>query len=257
MGGTIAGDLPQAKPVFRLDVTRLRRMFWHMTFEDRYGGGRALVLGGSGGIGGALVDRLNRCMAVETLSRSHNGFDLTVEQSVENWASKLTPGYSVIFDATGALEIDGAGPEKSIGQIEPDAMTAQFALNAIGPALALKHLTPLLVKEGPCLFASLSARVGSIGDNRLGGWISYRAAKAALNQIMHTSAIEIARKRPDAVVVSLHPGTVQSDLTAKYLGRHDAVTPPEAAENLVTVMGELTPEDTGGFFDWKGEVIPW
>ncbi len=240
-----------------LDAPGARAISADMTFEERYGGGRALVFGGSGGIGGALVDRLGRCMAVETLSRSHNGLDVTVEESLANWAGKLTPGYSVIFDATGALEIDGYAPEKSIAAIEPEGMAAQFALNALGPALLLKHFVPLLAEDGPVLFASLSARVGSIGDNKIGGWISYRAAKAALNQVMHTAAIEIGRKRKEAVVVALHPGTVESDLTRKYLARHKSVTPAEAAENLVTVMGRLTPEQTGGFFDWAGERVEW
>lgn len=228
-----------------------------MNFDDTFRGTRALVFGGTGAIGNALVDRLAQSMAVETLSRTHNGFDITSETAVANWAGKINPGLRVIIDATGALEIDGAAPEKSITKIDPDAMMAQFALNALGPALALKHFVPLLEKDGPVVFASLSARVGSIGDNRIGGWISYRSAKAALNQIIHTAAIEIARKRPEAVVVSLHPGTVTSELTRKYLGRHPSVSPAEAADNLITVLGGLTPADTGGFFDWKGERVPW
>lgn len=228
-----------------------------MQFDDIFRGKRALVLGGTGAIGNALVDRLAQSMAVETLSRTHNGFDITRETAVANWASKINPGLRVIIDATGALEIEGSRPEKSLSQITPEAMTAQFALNAIGPALVLKHFVPLLEPQGPVIFASLSARVGSIGDNRLGGWISYRAAKAALNQIMHTAAIEIARKRPEAIVVAMHPGTVSSKLTQKYLGRHASVSPADAAHNLITVLGTLTPADTGGFFDWKGDAVAW
>ena len=107
------------------------------------------------------------------------------------------------------------------------------------------------------MFVTLSARVGSIGDNGLGGWISYRASKAALNQIVRTAAIEIARRRPEAVVAALHPGTVRTDLTAKYAGNHPTVSPDEAATNLLAVIDGLTPEDTGGFFAWDGKRIPW
>ncbi|WP_316015080.1 SDR family NAD(P)-dependent oxidoreductase [Roseobacter sp. HKCCA0434] len=228
-----------------------------MDFTERYGGGRALVVGASGAIGAALVEALSAHMEVTGLSRSGDGLDLTDEASVAAAAERLRPGFRLIFDATGALEIDGAGPEKSLDVIDPAAMAAQFALNAIGPALLLKHLAPLMAEDGPSLFASLSARVGSIGDNELGGWYSYRASKAALNQILHTAAIEIARKRPEAVVVALHPGTVTSDLTRKYLGRHPSVAPAEAAENLIRVMGGLRPAQSGGFFDWRGEVVVW
>lgn len=228
-----------------------------MTFEDTYSGARALVLGGTGAIGAAVVDRLGQSMAVETLSRTHNGFDITDERSVETWAGRINTGLRVIIDATGALEIEGAAPEKTIRAIEPEAMLDQFRLNALGPALVLKHFVPLLEREGPVVFASLSARVGSIGDNKIGGWISYRAAKAALNQIIHTSAIEIARKRPEARVIAYHPGTVQSELTRKYLGKHASVTPAEAAENMVRVLGGLRAKDSGKFFDWRGDEVPW
>ena len=228
-----------------------------MAFEARYGGARALVIGATGGIGGAVAARLSRSMQVATLSRSTDGLDLTDEAAIARAARATEPGLALILDATGALEIDGIGPEKTIRAIDPAAMAAQFALNATGPALLIKHFVPLLAEDRPVLFATLSARVGSIGDNRAGGWIAYRAAKAALNQIVRTAAIEIARKRPEAVVVSLHPGTVQSDLTRRYLGRHPAVTPEEAAENLLRVMAGLTPADSGGFFDWQGQAVPW
>jgi len=235
----------------------MRPILSAMNFDEKYGGERALILGASGGIGAALARRLQPLMQVETLSRSTDGLDLTDEGCIAAAVQGLTPGYRLIFDATGALEIDGHGPEKTIAAIDPAAMAAQFALNATGPALLLKHLVPLLAHGGPALFATLSARVGSIGDNRAGGWIAYRAAKAALNQIVRTAAIEVSRKRPEAVVVALHPGTVESDLTRKYLGRHPSVPAAEAAENLTDVMAGLTPAHTGGFFDWRGDVVPW
>jgi NAD(P)-dependent dehydrogenase (short-subunit alcohol dehydrogenase family) len=219
---------------------------------------KALVIGATGGIGAAMTRALEAAGAdVATLSRSGDGLDLTDEASIVRAAITLDGPFDLIFDATGALVIDGAGPEKTIAAIDPAAMAAQFALNAIGPALLLKHLYPLLPKDRRAVFATLSARVGSIGDNGLGGWISYRASKSALNQIIRTAAIEIARKRPEAVVAALHPGTVRTDLTAKYAGNHPTVSPDEAAANLLVVIDGLTPEDTGGFFAWDGKPIPW
>ena len=165
--------------------------------------------------------------------------------------------YDLVLVATGALEIAGKGPEKALKEIDADAMAAQFALNAIGPALVLRHAGDLLPRQGRSVLAVLTARVGSIGDNRLGGWYSYRAAKAAANQIVHTSAIELARSHRDAIVTALHPGTVQSDLTARYLGRHPAVPPAQAAANLIRVIDGLGPQDSGQFYDWKGDSVPW
>ena len=219
---------------------------------------KTLVIGATGGIGAAIVRALGATGAtVTTLSRSRDGFDLTDETTIARAVGTLDGPFDLIFDATGALVIDGATPEKTIDAIDPAAMAAQFALNAIGPALLLKHLHPLLPKDARGVFVTLSARVGSIGDNGLGGWISYRASKAALNQIVRTAAIEIARKRPEAVVAALHPGTVRTDLTAKYAGNHPTVSPDEAAANLLAVIDGLTPEDTGGFFAWDGKPIPW
>jgi NAD(P)-dependent dehydrogenase (short-subunit alcohol dehydrogenase family) len=219
---------------------------------------RALVVGESGGIGAAVAAALAvRGAAVAGLSRRRDGLELTDEASVARAAAGLAGPFDLIFDATGALEIDGRGPEKSLAAIDPAAMAAQFSVNAIGPALLLKHLHPLLAARGRCAFATLSARVGSIGDNRLGGWIGYRAAKAALNQIVRTAAIEIARKRPEAVVVALHPGTVATALTARYAGGRPTVAPDAAAANLLAVLDRLTPADSGGFFAWDGAAVPW
>lgn len=165
--------------------------------------------------------------------------------------------FDLVLVASGALEIDGAEPEKTIRAVSAKAMMDQFALNAVGPALALKHAHRLLPRNGRSVFTVLSARVGSIGDNRLGGWVSYRAAKAAVNQIVHTAAIELARTHKDAICVALHPGTVKTPFTQKYLGRHPAVAPEEAARNLMQVVEGLRPEQTGQFFDWVGKPVPW
>lgn len=219
---------------------------------------RALVLGASGGIGAALAQELcARGAAVSRLSRREDGLDLTDQASVARAAGALEGGFDLIFNATGALQIGAHPPEKSLNAIDTQAMAAQFALNATGVALALRYFTPLLRREGRAVFASLSARVGSIGDNRLGGWISYRAAKAAQNQILRTASVEIARKRPDAIVVALHPGTVATGLSAPYGGSHTRISPQQSVQALLAVIDRLTPADTGSFWDWKGERVEW
>ena len=220
----------------------------------------ALVIGASGGIGRALSGALSaRGVAVTGLSRSADGLNVTDDGSVARALDALDGPFDLVFVATGALEIAGQGPEKTIRRLEPGAMMAQFALNAMGPALVLKHVLrlDLLPRDRRAVFAALSARVGSIGDNGFGGWYSYRAAKAALNQVLHTGAIEVARTHRQTICVALHPGTVQTDLTEKYVGRHPAVPPAEAARNLLRVIDGLGPADTGSFFDWQGKRVPW
>ncbi|WP_170327124.1 SDR family NAD(P)-dependent oxidoreductase [Ruegeria arenilitoris] len=219
---------------------------------------KALIIGASGGIGQAVCQRLRgQGVAVTGLSRPTDGFDLTDSDGVDRTLSALTGSFDLILVATGALEINGAAPEKTIRAVSAQAMMDQFALNAVGPALVLSHAARLLPSNRRAVFAVLSARVGSIGDNRLGGWVSYRAAKAAVNQIVRTAAIELARTHKQAICVALHPGTVKTEFTRKYLGRHPAVTPDDAASNLLGVMGQLTPADTGGFLDWAGQPVPW
>lgn len=219
---------------------------------------KVLIIGASGGIGAAVAERLRgQGASVTCLSRSSDGLDLTDAASVDRVLGAVSGPFEMIFVATGGLEIDGRGPEKSLRELDAPALAAQFALNAIGPALVLRHAPRLLPRTGPSHFAALSARVGSIGDNRLGGWYGYRAAKAALNQILHTGAIELARTHREACVVALHPGTVATDLTAAYARGHKTVTPDEAAANLLTVLGNLGPDQTGGFFDWQGERVVW
>ena len=219
---------------------------------------RALVIGASGGIGAALCAALHEAGAeVTALSRSADGLDVTDAGSVAAVMGALEGPFATVFVATGALELDRRGPEKALRELDAKAMLAQFALNAVGPALVLRHLVRLLPKDAPGHVGVLSARVGSIGDNALGGWYSYRAAKAALNQLVHTAAIEIARSHPRAVVALLHPGTVATDLTAKYAGGHPTVPPAQAAANLIRVLASLSPADTGCFRDWAGKAVPW
>lgn len=218
---------------------------------------RAAIIGASGGIGSALVAALRANAEVVTLSRRDNGLDLTDEASIAAAVAGLSGPFDLIIVATGALVIDGHGPEKSLRALSAPSLAAQFALNAIGPALVLKHMAKLMPRDRVSRFAALSARVGSIGDNGLGGWYSYRAAKAALNQLTHTAAIEMTRSHPQSVIVALHPGTVDTALTAAHAGGHPTVTPAQGAHNLLAVLDRLTPADSGGFFDWKGDTIPW
>ena len=137
-------------------------------------------------------------------------------------------------------------------------MALAFALNAIGPALIMKHILPRLPRSGKAVFATLSARVGSIEDNRLGGWYSYRASKAALNQLVRTAAIELTRRSPDALCNALHPGTVSTTLSAPFTATGLEVhSPAVAAQHLLAVIDQLTADDNGGFFDWRGQPVPW
>ncbi len=218
----------------------------------------ALIIGASGGIGRALSAQLQvQGVEVARLSRSVDGFDLSVPDKAEQILEALPGPFDAVIVATGALEIDGAAPEKSMRAVSARAMMDQFALNAVGPAVVLKQAYRLLPRDRRSVIAVLSARVGSIADNRLGGWVSYRAAKAAVNQIVHTAAIELARTHKQATCVALHPGTVKTAFTQKYLGRHPAVEPEAAAQNLLAVIAGLSPADTGGFYDWAGKRVPW
>jgi len=164
----------------------------------------------------------------------------------------------LILTATGALHSEVMTPEKTYRALSAVALAEAFAVNAIGPALLAKHFLPLTPRVGRSVFAALSARVGSNGDNRLGGWYGYRAAKAALNQILRGLAIEHARSRPEGLVVALHPGTVATSLSAPFRGAAEVVfTPDVAAAHLLRVIEGLTAADSGGFFAWDGSSVPW
>lgn len=217
---------------------------------------RALVIGAEGGIGAALVAALGqRGAAVTGLSRARDGFDVTEEASVAVALGRLAPGFDLVVVATGALAPPGRGPEKSLRAFDAGQMAAQVAVNATGPILVLKHALRLMPRDRRAVFAALSARVGSIGDNRLGGWYSYRASKAALNQLIRTAAIEVARTHPQAIVAALHPGTVATRFTEGYAA--DKQAPEAAAAHLLSVIAGLGPGETGVFRDWAGREVPW
>ncbi len=223
----------------------------------------AAVIGASGAIGGALVRALQadpRCARVHALSRRGSpAVDLSDEASLEAAAAQLRAAgpLHLLVCATGVLQLGPRSPEKRLADLDPATLAQALAVNAIGPALVLKHFHDLLPLKQRGLLAVLSARVGSIGDNRKGGWYGYRASKAALNQLLHTAAIEVARKRPLAVLAALHPGTVSSALSAPILGDAEATAPDDAARNLLVVLDGLQAEHSGGLFAWDGAVIPW
>jgi NAD(P)-dependent dehydrogenase (short-subunit alcohol dehydrogenase family) len=224
---------------------------------------RAVVLGASGAIGSALVAALQadvRCAHVLAYSRnSHPGFELEDEISMAACAAHAASHgpLHLVLDATGALNMDGQGPEKRLAALDPQRLARAFAVNAIGPALLLKHFVPLLATDAPVIFAKLSARVGSIEDNRTGGWYGYRASKAALNMLLQTAAIEAARTRPLAVFAALQPGTVASKLSGSFVDAADALSPAESVQGMLAALDALQPTGRAQFVDYRGRTIPW
>jgi NAD(P)-dependent dehydrogenase (short-subunit alcohol dehydrogenase family) len=233
---------------------------------------RALVIGNSGGIGAALqrglssegyiVTGLSRSRDAEGSSQDGLTIDLTCERSIEAAAANLRaePPFSMILIATGLLHDAEVVPEKAIRDLDQASLTRLFAVNTIGPALVVKHFAPLLPKRGRCIFGALSARVGSISDNRLGGWYGYRASKAALNMLIRTLAIELARTNPDAICVALHPGTVDTGLSKPFqkgVSGDRLFSTDQAAAQLLDVLHRLEPAQTGRCLAWDGaEIAP-
>jgi NAD(P)-dependent dehydrogenase (short-subunit alcohol dehydrogenase family) len=232
----------------------------HPLFDRPY---KALVVGASGAIGQAFVAAFKadgHCQHVTCISRATSpGFDLLDDASMEAQAQRcLAQGpYDVIIDATGALTIDGVGPEKALSSMRSDVMTRNFQINAIGPVMLLRHFAPLLA-SGPSIYAKLSARVGSISDNTKGGWYGYRAAKAALNMLLQTAAIELQRKNAQLRVVALQPGTVRSDLSHAFSSAvPHLLEPSESVAGMLAALKQLTPRSGAHYVDYKGEPIDW
>ncbi|MFZ4689096.1 MAG: SDR family NAD(P)-dependent oxidoreductase [Polymorphobacter sp.] len=223
-------------------------------------GVHAVIIGASGGIGAAFAELLAadpNVAQVTRLSRA-TGFDLTDPASIAAAAAALLTPPDLIICATGVLHADGLAPERDLRMLSAEAFARSFAVNATGPALVAQAFLPLFAKGKRSVFAALSARVGSISDNRLGGWYAYRAAKAALNQIIRTTAIEQARKNPDSILLALHPGTVDTGLSKPFQRNVKTLfTPQESAAHLLAVINSATPADTGKLYDWKGEAIPF
>ncbi len=221
----------------------------------------AIIFGATGGIGAALVAALQHdpaCARVIALSRGTGpSVDIEDEATIAAAAAALAPEapFALMIDATGALTIDGHGPEKRLADLDASRLLRAFAVNAVGPALLAKHFADLLPRQGRCVLATLSARVGSIGDNRLGGWYGYRASKAALNQLWKTAAIEVARKRPDALLLCLHPGTVATPLSRPFVGDDRSDPPAACAQRLLHVIDTAT--ETAKFLDQNGRPVVW
>ena len=234
--------------------------------------GVTLVLGAGGGLGAALARALvSRGESLIGLGRHSNpAVDYrdaaSLERCARHVADQLTErGQTLnrILVATGFLHgilPDGgmAEPERSWQELDAAALNHSFLVNAIGPAMVIKHLLPMLPRQGRCVAAFLSARVGSVGDNRLGGWYAYRASKAALNQLVHTAAIELSRRNRASICVVLHPGTVDTGLSQPFAKTGLTIrSPDEAAAEILAVIDALTPEQSGGFWDHHGCAVPW
>ena len=224
---------------------------------------KALVIGSSGAIGGAFVAAFHadaNCTHVQVVSRqSGSCFDLLNDESISAQASlsREKGPFEIIIDATGALNIHGVGPEKSLNGLNSDHLMQSMRVNAIGPALVMRHFSPLLAK-GSSVYGKLSARVGSIADNKKGGWYGYRASKAALNMMLQTAAIELQRKNPTLRVVALQPGTVRSQLSEPYTSSQvHLLEPDESVLGMLTALKALPAKLGAHFVDYKGSEIPW
>lgn len=252
-------------------------------------GAHILIQGASRGIGLALTEAFlsddgiatvfatsrhpHQSAELARLEREHPGrlrllsMDITDEEAIARCArevKELTSKLHLLFNVTGFLHDTSSGhqPEKSLRDLDPEQLQRSFAVNAIGPALVAKHFHPLFRHEveGHCYFLNMSARVGSIGDNHLGGWYGYRASKAALNQLTRTLAIEMGRKAPSTICALLHPGTVDTDLSKPFqrnVPEDKLFDRALAARQLIEVIAGLSSADSGAFFDWAGEPIEW
>lgn len=219
---------------------------------------RALIIGHTGGIGHAVAQELRACGAQVTgVSRSTHGLDLRVPDRIGAVLQTVTGPFDLVVVATGQLRGTERAPEKSLKALNAAAMADQFAVNTIGPAMILRELPRVLPKKNLCKVVVLTARVGSIGDNKLGGWYSYRAAKAATNQVVRTAAIEWARSHKLSCLIAYHPGTVATPFTAAYQGTNPTVPAAKAAQHMMQVADGLGPQHTGQFYDWTGAVVPW
>jgi len=244
--------------------------------QQRVTGQRAAIFGASGGVGAALVTQLEKSGRYEFIhigarhlpSAQQPGtvpfsFDLKDEASIAQAARVIGASgpLDLVIVATGLLHrADQPMPEKSWRAIDGAAMAEMFAINTIGPALIAKHFLPLMRRDERCVFAVLSARVGSISDNRLGGWHSYRASKAALNMLVRNFAIELSVRNPQGVVVSIHPGTVETRLSKpfkKSVPQGKLFQPDQSAAHIMSVIDQLSAADSGGLFAWNGERIPY
>ena len=233
---------------------------------DRDAPGAALVIGASGGIGAVLADALDRANDHSVVHRAGRALPLRCDYddaaSIAALAEHIAAGppLTTLIVATGLLHDGAHGPEKALRDLDADWLARQYLVNVIGPALVLKQLLPRMPRHRPVTAALFGARVGSISDNRRGGWYGYRSAKAALHQLVRTASIEWTRTHPQSVLVAVHPGTVDTALSAPFqrgLPGGQLQSPGEAAARILTVLGARTPGDSGRIFDHLGtEIAP-
>lgn len=238
----------------------------------------AVIIGGNGGVGREFVHQLQQMPMVDSIVATHRNaisvelhhpkvtwvqVDVRQEKTIQSLAAHLKATGTkpnLIINAIGILHTSEFGPEKTWRHLNAETMHDVFAINAFAVALLGKHLIPLMPRKGRTIFASLSARVGSIEDNRLGGWYSYRASKTAHNMFVKTLSIEAWRKHPELAIVSLHPGTVDTALSEPFTARYDPnklFTATRSVNELSSVISNLTSKDSGGFFAWDGQAIPF
>lgn len=223
---------------------------------------RALIIGSSGTIGSALVSALESHPSCHEVIGLHRNSDPVIDydhlesiQTAYETLEKLRP-FDLIINTIGVLHTQQWTPEKRLADLQANQLQQQFLSNAVGPALTIKYFSKLMNPAGG-VFATLSAKVGSITDNRLGGWYSYRASKAALNMLIKTASIELHRTQPHLVLVAIHPGTVKSNLSRPFRGDEIGRDPSEAASEILSILGSLEASDTGSFKSYRGEDIPW
>lgn len=223
---------------------------------------RALVIGSSGTIGSAFMELLQNnpsCSMVVGISRqSAPSIDYQIPKSIELAAKALASEapFQLIINTIGVLHSADWMPEKKLDDLNADQLSELMKMNAIGPALTIRHFSKLLDSQHS-IMATLSAKVGSIEDNRLGGWYSYRASKAALNMLIKTAAIEFGRIKPNAALVALHPGTVNSRLSKPFKGEQIGRPALDAVSDLFKVIESIEKQDSGRFLSYSGEKLPW
>lgn len=237
------------------------------SFEEN---AQAVVVGASGGIGSAITDLLakqEKISRIYAFSRSNKEFndtkitsyhiDISDEKSIEEAKEKIEGNIDIIINAAGLLHNEDVQPEKSLRDLNMNFMQKVFLINTFGPSLLAKHFIPLLPRDKKSVFASISARVGSISDNQVGGWYSYRASKAALNMVIKTTSIEVARRYKKAAIIGLHPGTVNTKLSSPFQNniQHSVFLSTQSAQYLIDVVDKVSSIDSGKIFSWDGKEI--
>ncbi|RBP48581.1 SDR family NAD(P)-dependent oxidoreductase [Arenicella xantha] len=220
---------------------------------------RNLIIGANGTIGRALCQQLQGAGELHTLTRSQTDYS---EASLQEYAGRLkTLGrFDTIICCIGTLHNDIVAPEKKLADLTAERLTEYYRVNTVLPALCLRYFSPLLANDSPSRFVFLSAMVGSISDNRLGGWYGYRSSKAALNQIVKTASVEVRRSNKNACLAAIHPGTTRGPLSKPFAANvadHKYYTPEQSAKRIISVTQSLRADQSGAFLNWDGTPIPW